>query len=157
MDWINGGGLLVAALALVVAVLALVIQWHTHRSALEAQATESREGRRHAEELAREDREHALVIAREDRLWTQRADLYSRILEAMRKRIENFQADSVAPPDDANLTSLVTQADVLASDTVRELFNEFVYGDVKLNDLDDINIWAELQSVVKRELGIPPD
>jgi hypothetical protein len=156
VDWITGGGLVVAVLALVVAVVALVVQWRTHRSALEAQATESREGRRHAETLAREDREHALTIAREDRLWTRRGDLYARILEAMRRRIEEPEATrSVPPPDDPNLTSLATQAHVLASSAVLELLNEFVYGDV--DDEEQINIWVDLQNVVKRELGIPRD
>ncbi|WP_157979780.1 hypothetical protein [Kribbella monticola] len=156
MDWVGGGGLVVGVLALVVAVFALVIQRRTHREALEAQAVESREGRRLAEMVAREDREHALAMAREDRLWAQRADLYSRIVEAMRSRVEDrTDGPSVPPSDDPGLTSLVTQAQVLASTAVRELLNEFVYADAGYDD--QVNIWDNMQTLVKHELGIPRD
>ena len=141
-------------LALLVAVFALVIQRRTHRESLEAQAVESREGRRHAEILARADRESALAMAREDRLWAQQADLYTRIVEAMRSRVEDrTDGSTVQPPDDPRLTSLATQASVLASTAVRELLNEFIYD---CPDYDDqVNIWDNMQTLVKQELGVP--
>lgn len=126
-----------------------------NRMALEAQATESRDGRRHAEALARADREHALALAREDRLWARRADLYTSILEAMRRRIEGREPSPPAPPDDPRLTSLATQAHVLASGQVQECLNEFVYDGP--DHERQVDIWDDLQHVVHRELGIPRD
>ncbi|WP_329484234.1 hypothetical protein OG555_18975 [Kribbella sp. NBC_01484] len=149
MDWIGGAGLAVA-------VFALVIQWHSNRRALEAQATESREGRQHAEKLALAEHESALAMAREERLWTRRADLYTRMLEAVRSRVEDPGAvKSERPEDDSNLTSLAAEAYVLASSEVQDDFNRFVYDNVDRED--QVDIWAELQIAVKRELGIPRD
>jgi hypothetical protein len=123
---------------------------------LDAQATESREGRRHADTLAKEDREHALALAREDRLWARRADLYARILEVMRGRIENPDASkSLRPEDDPDLTSLVTQANVMASRQVLEYLNKFVYDGVDHDE--QVQIWDDLQTVVYGELDIPRD
>jgi hypothetical protein len=149
VDWVALAGLAVAGFA-------LYVQWRSHRSALDAQATESREGRLHAETLAKEDREHALALIREDRLWARRADLYARILEVMRNRIENPEASKLPrPEDDPDLTALATQANVMASRHILYYLNKFVYDGVDRDE--QIQIWDDLQTVVYRELNIPRD
>src|SRR3954454_12201873 len=121
MDWVAAGSVLVA-------IIALLVQWRAHRGALAAQQTENREGREQVERLAaenreqverlaeaernqalilaRQDREHALTLAREDRVWARRAEVYAQLLEAMRQHIEEGGEQYAA--EDHRLTRLAT-------------------------------------------------
>lgn len=96
----------------------------------------------------REARTHEVALAHEQRVWAQRADLYARILEAVRQHIEEPDPIRVPTVDDPRLTRLVGEAEVFASERVRELIARFVYDDPE----QKLDLWAELQIAARAEL-----
>jgi hypothetical protein len=116
VDWVALGGVLVA-------IVALVLQWRSNGRALAGQAKESQAAREVASQLAREEREHAPKLAREDRIWAVRAKLYADILEEMNSDV--VRSDQTPPPAD-DLILLLAQARILASGEVIDLLLRFI-------------------------------
>lgn len=96
----------------------------------------------------RDARAHDVAQAHEQRVWARRADLYARILEAVRQHIEEPDPIRIPTVDDPRLTRLVAEADVFASERVRELVSLFVYDDPE----NKVDIWVELQIAARAEL-----
>jgi hypothetical protein len=144
--WVAAGGVLVA-------IVALVLQWRSNGRALAAQAKESQAGREVASQLATDEREHSLKLAREDRIWAVRAKLYADIQEGMNRYV---RSDQTAPPGD-DLFLLLAQARILASAKVHDLLLRFI----RQREILDLGpaafTYETTKDVMRGELEIPFD
>lgn len=96
----------------------------------------------------RASREHERTLAHDNRVWDRRADLYARIVEAVRSYMEDHAG--VPAPQDPTLTRLAAETEVVASKAMSDLLSEFVYNDPPL--LEKIDLWTEIQAQARAEL-----
>lgn len=146
LNWIQSFGDLLAGLgalsAAFVAVFAIRSQQASNVRALAAQA-DATDRARHQQDRLNADQ----------RLWTRRADLYVRITSAMGTYVRDESPrgeQRLHLGDVADMSNLASEADIFASPEARDLINEFVYDDPRIER--KIDIWAEFQAVARVEL-----
>ena len=103
-----------------------------------------------------DERAHSAAQLQEDRVWNRRVDLYARISLALRRYVERPPTGPDGKPmwagDVVGLVNLVSEADVLASEPLADLLNQFVYDNP---DSDrQLEIWNEFQHAARAELGV---
>lgn len=124
----------------IVAVVAMLVQKRTSDAAREAQI-------RVTLEMIEQERRRM----EEQRIWQRRAELYVRIIEAIRAHVE--RPTEGKPPEAAEetrLARLMAEADILASGDVRDLFAKFLYDNPSPEE--EVDIWADIQSAARSEL-----
>jgi len=101
------------------------------------------------------ERVHAAEQLQADRIWNRRVDLYARINAAFRSYLGDPPTGSdgqdLSPGDVGELVDLVTEADMVASEPVRDLVTRFTY------DADSdgqIEIWNDFIGIVRSELKV---
>jgi hypothetical protein len=119
-------------------------------------------GKRLAEQFAHSDaqlaqeRAHSEAQLQEDRVWNRRVDLYARINLALRRYVEQPPTDPEGKPvsaaDVIELANLVSEADMLASEPLADLLNQFMY-DVADSDRQ-LEIWNTFRHDARAELGV---
>lgn len=88
-------------------------------------------------------------------MWNRRVDLYARVSLAMRRYVEQpptgLDGISVSAADVVGLVNLVAEADMLASEHLADLLDQFVYDNA---DSDrQLEIWNTFQRDARAELG----
>lgn len=142
MEWVSAS---IAFGGLVVAGLALLVQRRSHEASLRTQRELARDFAELESQRIRDER----TWTHAGRVWERRADLYARIIEAVRAHVEH-RGQRPPAPEDPRLVSLNAEADVLASAAMSDLLSRFVYDDP--SDEDKVDLWGELQSQARSEL-----
>ena len=134
-----------AIAAVFVAVFAIRSQEAANVRALDAQARATHEAREH---------ERRLLL--EERMWNRRVDLYARISLAMRRYVEQPPTGPDSKPfpaaDVTELVDLVSEADMVASKSLADLLDQFMY-DYPDNDTQ-VELWNTFQHDARAELGM---
>jgi hypothetical protein len=112
----------------------------------------------HSDAQLAEERAHSAAQLQENRVWNRRVDLYARISLALRRYVEQPPTGPdgypVSPADVVELVNLVSEADMLASEPLGDLVNQFVYDNT---DTDrQLEIWNTFQQAARAELGVEP-
>lgn len=118
-------------------------------------------GKRLAEQFAHsdaqlaEERVHSAAQLREDRMWSQRVDLYARISLALRRQVEQPPTSPDGRPvptaDVVALVNLVSESDMIASEPLADLLNQFVYDNPDSDE--QLEIWGTFHSL-RAELDV---
>jgi hypothetical protein len=89
-------------------------------------------------------------------MWNRRVDLYARVSLAMRRYVEQPPTGPDGMPlpaaDLVGLVNLVSEADMLASEPLADLFNQFVYDNADSDS--QLEIWNTFQHDARDELGV---
>jgi hypothetical protein len=124
-----------------VAVFAIRSQEAANARALDAQA-----------QATREAREHERRLLHEEHMWNRRVDLYARITLALRHYVEQSPTDPEGKPmsaaDVVELADLVSEADMLASEPVADLLNQFMYNNA--DNATQLDIWDTFRAAAGR-------
>ncbi len=128
-----------------VAVFAIRRQESANARALDAQA-----------QATREAREHERRLLFEERMWNRRVGLYARISLALRRYVEQPPTDIDGEPipaaDVVDLADLVSEAEMLASEPLADLLNQFMYDNP--DDDKQLDIWGTFQNAARNELEV---
>jgi hypothetical protein len=85
-------------------------------------------------------------------MWNRRVDLYARITLALRHYVEQPPTGPdgkiMLAADVPELADLVSEADMLASEPIQDLLNQFMYGDA------DDDTWAAVRAAARDELEV---
>ncbi|MEH0938327.1 hypothetical protein [Micromonospora psammae] len=139
LAWIEAAGGLLSAIgalaAAFVAVFALRRQESANIRALAAQA-----------QATNDARDHERRLALDERVWNRRVDLYIRLADAMREHL-HVEGDLGDVP---LLASLVSEADILASQEVRDLLGQFMFGNPDVQT--KIDLWDRMVTAARKEL-----
>jgi hypothetical protein len=134
-----------AIAAVFIAVFAIRRQEAANTRALNAQAQATREAREH---------ERRLLL--EERMWNRRVDLYARISLAMRRYVEQPPTGPDGKPvtaaDVAELADLVSEADMVASKSLADLLEQFMYDNADSDT--QLELWNTFQHDARAELMV---
>jgi hypothetical protein len=110
----------------------------------------------HSDARLAEERVHSAAQLLEDRTWNRRVDLYARISLALRRYVEQPPTGPDGKPmsaaDVVALVNLVSEADMIASEPLTDLLNQFVYDNAESDE--QLEIWGAFQQAARVELDV---